>query len=343
MDKHPSFNELQALGFHLHVPGGPAPRGWIGRDNAQSLARDAALVTTPNTVVPAELLAYYDPRVVEVLTRPRKAREIFNEVRKGDWTTPFAKFRATELTGSSEPYSDYGRSRTSGVNYNWITREQYVFETVIEYGDFEEAASSAATIQLAADKQRAAAHVLDSDAGLFALLGVEGRELYGILNNPDQPPAMAPLPAGGSVLWADKTTRQIYDDVLALFEQLAGRADGWIDQGSPLTLAASPAAAVLLGKATDFNVSVLDMLHKYFSDLKIVTLPELADATSGESILLIAREIAGNPVGELGFSDKIRAGRVVPDLSSFRQKWVSTTYGAIIYYPFAVAAMRGVR
>ena len=344
MAKRPSFNKLQALGFSLHVPGGVAPRGWIDQGDMDVLAHDAALMSTANSSVPAELLAYYDPRVIDIVTRPRKAREIFNEVQKGDWTTPFAKFKVNELTGSTQPYADHGQSRTSGVNYNWITRQQYVFQTLIEYGDLEEAVSAAAKIQLAADKQRAAAHVIDVDSNLFYLLGVQGMDIYGILNCPELPAAIAPLPSGqsGSIEWAKKNTQQIYDDVLTLFTKLVGQGDGWIDQDCALTLVISPAAAVQLGKATDFNVSVQKMLFEYFTTLKIVTLPEMADDAAGELVMLIADEIAGNPTGELAFSDKIRAGRVVPDVSSFRQKWTSTTYGAIIYYPLAIATMRGV-
>ncbi|MDR2075636.1 MAG: DUF2184 domain-containing protein [Desulfovibrio sp.] len=345
MAKRPSFADLQRLGFHFHVPGGIPPRGWIDPREIEILAQDAALVTIPNSAVPAELLAYYDPRAIDVVTRPRKAREIFSEVQKGDWTTPYAKFRVNELTGSTQPYADYGQSRTSGVNYNWLTRQQYVFQTLIEYGDLEEAVSAAARIQLAADKQRAAAHAIDEDANLFYLLGVSGMEIYGILNNPDLLPAIAPINVGSGtpvLEWTGKNTQQIYNDVLALFEQLTIQGDGWIDQSTPLTLVISPAASVFLGRATDYNVSVQDMLGKFFKSLKIVTLPELADETSGQSMLLIADSMAGNPVGELAYSDKIRAGRIVPDVSSFRQKWTSTTYGAIIYYPFAVATMTGI-
>ena len=343
--KRISFNELQAYGFRLAVPGAVPPRGWIENGNTATLANDAALVTIPNTAIPAELTAYYDPRIIDVVTRPHKAREIFSEVQKGDWTTSHAKFRMNELTGSTQPYTDFGPSRTSGVNYNWLTRQQYVFQTLVEYGDFEEAISSVAKIQLAADKQRAAAHVIDNDSNLFYLLGVAGMDIYGVLNAPNLPAAITPLPSGsgGSVLWADKDTQQIYNDILALHEQLVTQGDGWIDQSSALTLVVSPSAAVWLGRATNFNVSVMDMLNKYFSNLKIVTLPEMADDPTGELVMLIADSMSGNPTGELGFSDKIRAGRLIPDVSSFRQKWTSTTYGAIVYYPFAIASMRGIR
>ena len=343
--KRPSFNDLQAIGFHLRTPGGMAPRGWIEPGAMDMLAKDAALVTIPNAAVPAELLAYYDPRIIDIVTWPRKAREIAGEVQKGDWTTPYAKFRVNELTGSTQPYSDFGDSRTSGVNYNWIPREQYVFQTLIQYGDFEEAASAAAKIQYSADKQRAAAYVIDVDANLFYLVGVQGRDIYGLLNEPNLYPAIAPLPsgAGGSVLWADKSTQQIYEDVLYLFAELVTQGDGWIDRDTSLTLAISPAAAVQFGKATDYNVSVYEMLGKYFKALKIVTLPELADDSSGQMIRLSADDLAGNPTEELAYSDKIRAGRIVPEVSSFKQKWTSTTYGAIIYYPQAVATMRGIQ
>lgn len=345
MQRRPSFNELRAYGFHLGVPNGVAPRGWIEPGNIEMLANDAQIVTAPNATVPAELTAYYDPRVIDVITRPHKARAVFNEVKKGDWTTSHAKFRINELTGSSQPYDDFGDSRTSGVNYNWVTREQYVFQTVIEYGDFEEAVSAVAKIQLVADKQRGAAHILDTDANLFYLLGVSGRDIYGILNAPNLTPAITPLPSGigNSVLWVDKNTQNVYGDILELFRQLVLQGDGWIDQSSAITLLCSPAAAVDLGKVTDLNTSVLDMLNKYFTALKVVTLPEMADPATGESIMLIADEMDGNPTGELAFSDKIRAGRIVADLSSFRQKWTSTTFGAIVRAPFAIATMRGIR
>ena len=344
MMKRPTFSELQRLGFIFQTPGGIPPRNWIERGNMASLAQDAALLTIPNATVPAEFLAYIDPRVIDILTRPMKARNLFSEVQKGDWTTAYAKFRVNEMTGSTQPYADYGQSRTVGVNYNYITREQYIFQTVIEYGDYEEAVSASAKIQLAADKQRAAAHIIDVDSNLFYLRGVMGREIYGVLNNPSLPAAISPLPngTGSSVLWKDKSTRAIYQDILALFAQLVKQTDGNIDESAPLKLVISPATNVRLGEATDFNISVKDMLNKYFSSLKVETLPEMADDAAGESIMLIADNILGNPTGELAFSEKVRAGRIIPDMSSFRQKWTSTTYGAIIYYPFAVATMRGI-
>ena len=281
--------------------------------------------------------------VIEILTAPRRAREIFGEEKKGDWTTPYMKWRVDEMTGKTEPYSDYANGTTSGVNSEWQTRVQYVFQTSITYGDFEVDMSSTAKVNLAASKQRAAANVIDIDQNRFYLLGVAGKEIYGILNDPNLPAAITAgaTGTGGSTKWADKTTVQIYNDVLALFAQLSEQSSGLIDKDTPLKLCLSPELAVRLGAATDFNVSVLDMLKRYFTRIDIVTVPELHSMTAGETMFLIAPEVNGQRSGTLAFGEKMRAGRVVPDLSSFRQKFVGTTYGGIVLMPFAFAQMTG--
>ena len=316
----------------------PGARGWYDPNRAQQLAQDAAMLTTPNTTVPVELLAFIDPRVVEILTAPRLARELFSETKKGDWTTPYAKWRTDEIVGRTQPYSDFAQNGMSDINSEWKTRQQYLFQTVIEYGDLETAISGAARIDFAAAKQRAAAQIIDIDSNKFYLLGVSGKEIYGILNDPDLPPATT---VSGGTPWASKTTREIYDDVRALFATLVAQSAGLIDQNTPLTLALSPETSVHLGSASDFNVSVFDMLNKYFRNLKIVALPELSSPTAGETMFMMAPEVAGMPSGDLGYGDKIRAGRIVPELSALKQKYVSTTYGGIVLLPFAFAQMTG--
>ena len=98
---NPTFEQAKRYGFIF-----PGARMWATPENRARIAQDAALITTPNTTVPAELLAYIDPMVIEILTAPRRAREIFGEEKKGDWTTPYMKWRVDEMTGKTEPYSD---------------------------------------------------------------------------------------------------------------------------------------------------------------------------------------------------------------------------------------------
>lgn len=318
-------------------------RGILANDSIDQLANDAAMVTAANSGVPVEFTSYIDPMVIPILTATRGAREIFGEAKKGDWTTSYARFQTSEITGEVEAYTDYGQGGASDVNPTFPVRTQYIYQTNIRYGDREVDVASRARLQLAADKQRAAATVIDIASNKFALYGVAGLEIYGLLNDPNLPAAVSPLPnAASKTLWADKSTKEIYEDVLYLFGKMADRGAGHIDANTELVLATSPATQVQLGKATDFNISARQMLETYFPKIRFVALPELAAATGGTSILLVAPTIEGLPTAQIGFSEKFRAMRLIPESSSFHQKFVGSSYGTIIYRPFAIGTMTGV-
>lgn len=320
-------------------------RGILANDSIDQLANDAAMVTAANSGIPVEFTSYIDPMVIPILTATRGAREIFGEAKKGDWTTSYARFQTSEITGEVEAYTDYGQGGASDVNPTFPVRTQYIYQTNIRYGDREVDVASRARLQLAADKQRAAATVIDIASNKFALYGVADLEIYGLLNDPNLPAALSPLPNAEDTtktLWADKTTKEIYEDVLYLFGKMAERGAGHIDANTELVLATSPATQVQLGKATDFNISARQMLETYFPKIRFVALPELATATSGSSILLIAPTIEGLPTAQIGFSEKFRAMRLIPESSSFHQKFVGSSYGTIIYRPFAIGQMTGV-
>ena len=326
-DKGIIFNDAKAL---------------ITPENMSRIARDAALVTGVNAGVPAVMTTYVDPMIVEILTAPTNAREIFGEVKKGDWTDSHAVFKAIEPTGESTPYTDYGNGAMADVNVTYPVRENYIAQTHIRYGEREMAVSGRAAINLASEKQRSAATIINREQNKIYLLGVEGKSIYGLLNDPNLPEALTPATVNTSdTLWEDKTTQQIYDDILAMASALFKNSQGLIDEKSDLVLAVPPTVSVLLGKATDFNVSVKDMLTKYFDSISFVTLPELA-ASSGNTVMLIARSVQGQPTAQLAYSEKMRAFQLIPNTSSWEQKFAFGTYGCILYRPFAVASMTGV-
>ena len=67
-------------------------------------------------------------------------------------------------------------------------------------------------------------------------------EIYGLLNDPNLPANVSPLPnAASKTLWAEKSTKEIYEDVLYLFGKMADRGAGHIDANTELVLATSPA------------------------------------------------------------------------------------------------------
>lgn len=319
-------------------------RGILANDSIDQLANDAAMVTAANSGVPVEFTSYIDPMVIPILTATRGAREIFGEAKKGDWTTSYARFQTSEITGEVEAYTDYGQGGASDVNPTFPVRTQYIYQTNIRYGDREVDVASRARLQLAADKQRAAATVIDIASNKFALYGVAGLEIYGLLNDPNLPASVSPLPNAVSkkTRWEEKSTKEIYEDVLYLFGKMADRGAGHIDANTELVLATSPATQVQLGKATDFNISARQMLETYFPKIRFVALPELATETGGTSILLVAPTIEGLPTAQIGFSEKFRAMRLIPESSSFHQKFVGSSYGTIVYRPFAIGKMTGV-
>ena len=311
------------------------------KSREDAMAMDAALLSTPNTSIPAEVLAFFDPKAIEMLVAKRAATEIFNEVKKGDRATAYAKFRVQENTGYTQPYSDYSDNGKADVNYNFPVRQNYLFETVIKYGDLEAEESAKARIALVSDKQRSAAQVIAMDANRFYFNGVAGLENYGILNQPNLPNAIvAANGAGGSALWSAKTGSEIYDDIVAMMSDIASRTEGNVDQLTRYKLIVGPARNAQLNKLNVFGTeTVMALIKRNFPNLDVVVAPEYDDSTA--KVQLIAMDVDGDVTGECAFSEKFIAGRVVPYLSHFAQKFMAGVYGAVIYRPVLVSTLTG--
>lgn len=307
-----------------------------------AMAMDAALVSTPNAGIPVELLTFFDSRAIEVLLAKRAATQIFNEVKAGSRADAVRKFRVQEATGYTQPYSDYANNGKADVNYNFPVRENYLFETTIAYGDQEVAETSRAKANLIADKQRAAATTIAVDMNKFYMNGVAGLQNYGLLNQPNLPAAIvAANGAAGTATWSTKTGTEIYNDIVALMSDIASRTEGNVDQQTKYKLVVGPSSNAELNKLNAFGTeTVLALIKRNFPNLEVVVAPEYDDST--KKIQLIAMDIDGTPTGELAFSEKLIAGRVVADLSSYRQKFLAGTYGAVVYRPVLVSTMTGI-
>lgn len=319
-------------------------KGWL----TDPIAQDAALTTTPNTTVPAYLLQYVSPDVIEVLTAKRAATKIFPEKQvPGGWTTANYQYPTMEYVGSTGAYADYGDGPSAGVNTEWNIRDQYIFQTTITYGDREVDLTGQAKINLIAGKQRAAAEQIAIDFNKFYLNGVAGKRIYGLLNDPNLPAAISPNTVDSAVTWASKLglgeggTVAVYNDVLKLFGQLTAQMGGLIDENTAMKLLVSPARSVALNSATNFNVSARDMLKHNFPNLEVETVPQMSTA-SGENAMLVITEAAGQRTGEMAYGEKIRQGRLIPETSSFRQKFSAGTYGFVMMLPAAFAVMSGI-
>lgn len=302
---------------------------------AAALAMDAqpALTTVGNSGIPAWMLNYVDPKLIEIVLQPMKAAEIFGEVKKGDWTTETATFMTVEPTGEVSSYGDYNNNGVSGVNVNFPQRQSYHYQVFTRWGEREVARAGEAKIDYVNRVNEASVNALNRFQNKTYLFGVAGLQNYGILNDPSLLASTA-----AAKTWANSTGEEVYESIRKLFQTLLKQTGGKIDMNTSMLLVCSPTASVELTKTNQYNVNVADQLKKNFPNLRVETIPEYS-AASGETVQLIVEELDGQRTLECGFTEKMRAHNMVLEASSIKQKKSQGTWGAIIYRPFCIATM----
>ena len=302
---------------------------------AAALAMDAqpGLTTVGNSGIPAWMLNYVDPQLIEIILQPTKAAEVFGEMKKGDWTTETATFMTVEPTGEVSSYGDYNNNGVSGVNVNFPQRQSYHYQVFTRWGEREVARAGEAKIDYVARVNEASVNALNRFQNKTYLFGVKGLQNYGVLNDPSLPATTA-----AAKTWANSTGEEVYESIRKLFQTLLKQTGGKIDMNTPLLLVCSPTASVDLTKTNQYNVNVIDQLKKNFPNLRVETIPEYS-ATSGETVQLIVEELDGQRTLDCAFTEKMRAHNMVLEASSIKQKKSQGTWGAIIYRPFCIATM----
>jgi hypothetical protein len=315
------------------------------------------LTTDPNSGVPSLLTTFIDPTVYEILFSPNQASEIFGEQRKGTWLDDTAMFPVVEHTGEVSSYGDRNENGRAGANTNWPQRQQYLYQTNKEYGERELARAGLARLNWVSEIDQAAATVMSKYENLTYFYGVKGLQNYGILNDPNLPAAITPSPkANGGVTWftaggaPNAQANEVYNDIVAIFENLVNVNAGLIDKDSPMTLAMAPGSAVALTFTNTFNVNVEDLLKKNFKNLKVKTAVQYGvqsaqnpqGQAAGNLVQLIADSVEGQKTGFCAFGDKLRSHPIIRATSSFRQKVSGGSWGAIIRMPVAFQQMVGV-
>lgn len=347
MTKHVDFARLEAEWGII-----PLAQDWLPPEFRRDirLACDAqpALLTQPSSGVPAILTTFFDPDPVRVLQAPNNGAEIIGERKEGDWNRQTAMFMVVENTGEVSSYGDYNEYGKSDANVNFPQRQSYHYQTIIEYGDRETDTMSLTALNWVAEKQTSAAKTLNKFQDLTYHFGVAGLQNYGLLNDPALSPAITPTTKqAGGTKWVSSngavvaTANEVVIDVQALFSTLVAQTNGLVNRKSNLTLAMAPQSDVGILAINSFGNDVTTLLSKGFPNLKVVTSPRYA-TPAGNIVQLIADDLDGNDTGFCAFTEKLRAGRIVPRLSSFAQKYTGGTWGAVWRYPMAVATMLGV-
>jgi hypothetical protein len=344
---------LAALGVHLpDVQMYATPES--KRDYTLAMDAQPSLATVPSAGIPAMLTTSIDPVVTRILFAPTKAATILGEVQKGSWVDDTMLFPVVEQTGEVSSYGDFNDNGHTGANVDFPQRQNYLFQTIKEYGERELDRYGLARINYVTELDQAAASVLTRFANTAYFLGLQN---YGVLNDPLLPAAITPgvKAAGNGNVWItpagvmNATANEVYADIQSLFWRLVSQTGGLVDKDTKMVLAMSPGSQVALSIKNSFGLSALDML-KEFPNLRFETAVQYGLQTAGNPqgiaagnfVQLIAEELDGQQTGYVAYSEKMRQHPVIRAMSSYRQKVTAGVWGAVIRVPVAFASMIGV-
>lgn len=346
---------LARAGIHLTDVQSYAADDW---DTDYNLAADAqpALLAPINAGVPIMLTTTIDPEVIRRLYTPNDAERIYGSVKKGTWLDDLILFPVIEHTGEVTSYGDYNDNGSVNVNTNFPARQNYIWQTRKDFGDREIERFGLARLNLVAEKDLAAVSVMAKMANTVAFFGVGGMQNYGALNDPNLPPPITPGPkAAGAVTWntpgltPNATPNEVYNDILALYNQLVSQTFGLITDQDALVLCMPPVLKSALKIANSYGVTALELLKDNYPNITIETAAQFGALTpgnpqgvaAGNMMQMFAKTLEGKQTVYTAFSEKMRTFPIVRAESSYSQKVAAGAWGTVIRYPFAFTSMVG--
>jgi len=324
------------------------------------MAMDAAgtLSTDPNSAIPSMLTTAIDPEVITAIFAPLQMAQIMGGERAvGNWLEETRIFPIVEDTGEVSSYADDANSGRAGINFNYPQLQSYLFQTILNYGEREVERADLMRINYVGSLGKAAANMLNRFGNLSYAFGVQRLQNYGLLNNPYLSAYLTPaVKAWGGTTWFNNgspaaTANEVYNDILAVVEQIIAQTNGAVDMEQPMTLALGPQSALALKFANSFGVYVEDLLKKGFPQMKIKTAVQYGAKTAtnsqgysavGNLMQIVVDEVDGHKVAYPAYNEKMRAHKIIPELSSWKQKMTSGTWGTVLRLPLGVSGMIGI-
>ena len=324
-----------------------------------AVAMDAmpVLSTDPNSAIPIILTTFIDPQIYKILFAPLAAVEIYGEELKGDWTQDTTIFPVVEHTGEVSSYGDYATGGQARANTNWPEVQVYLFQSIIEYGERVLARVGLGRINWVSELNRANATIMARAMNTIYHFGVGGLQQYGLANNPYLSAALTPATkANGGVTWfqtngvsPNATANEVYNDIISLYQTLVNQTNALVRPDSKLVLVLPNTLQGALQFTSSFNVNVLDLLKKNFPNLRVVTDTLFAvkstvnpfGSAAGNLVQMIVEEVDGQRAGFNAYNAKMRAFAIVKELSAFKQKFMSGSWGNILRMPMCVSQMLG--
>ena len=326
----------------------------------KTMAMDAAgtLSTDPNSALPAMLTTAIDPEVIRAVFAPLQMAKILGGERKaGDWLEETRIFPVVEETGEVSSYDDFSNNGRAGINFNYPQFQSYLYQTFVNYGERETERAGLMRINYVSELQGAASSLLNRFGNLAYAFGITGLQNYGIINNPYLSAFLSPaVKAWGGTTWFNAgapaaTANEVYNDILAVVEQIINRTNGAVDMDAPMTLALSPQSQLAMKFANSFGVSVADLLKQGFPNMKVMSAPQYGQRTAtnsqGDSLIgnvmqVIVDKIENSKVAYPAFNEKLRAHKLIPEPSSWKQKYTSGVWGTITRMPIGISGMIGI-
>lgn len=338
----------------------PGVRMLVSADEYKGLAMDAAgnLTTDPNSALPALLTTAIDPDVIRVVFAPLQMAKILGgEKKAGDWLEETRIFPVVEETGEVSSYEDFSNNGRAGINFNYPQFQSYLYQTFINYGERETERAGLMRINYVSELTGAASGLLNRFGNLGYAFGVTGLQNYGLINNPFLSAYLSPaVKAWGGTTWFNNgspaaTANEVYNDILAVVEQIINQTNGAVDMDAPMTLALSPQSQLAMKFTNSFGVSVAGLLKDGFPNMKIMSAPQYGQKTStnsqgyvstGNAMQVIVDRIDNQKVAYPAFNEKLRAHKLIPEPSSWKQKMTSGIWGTITRMPVGIAGMLGI-
>ena len=348
---------LEKLGIIL-----PGVQRYITEDEMRDdrIAMDALpgpLSTDPNGALPTILTTTIDPEIIRAIFSPLDFGKILGERQAGDWTEDTRLFPIVESTGEVSSYGDFNNNGRAGVNFNYPAFQSYLFQTIVKYGERQIDRVGLAKISLISELGVASALLLNTYQNLTYGFGVQNLQNYGIINNPYLSAFLTPATkAAGGTAWfngntPNATANEVYNDVIALVNKLVAQTNGALNTKSPMKLAMSPQSEIAMTFTNSFGVSVADLMKKGYPNITIETAPQYGTqsttnpqgySSAGNVMQLIADKIQGQTVAYAAYNEKLRAHKIIPELSAWQQKQTSGTWGTILRSPVGVSGMIGI-
>lgn len=324
------------------------------------LAMDAAgtLSTDPNSALPSLLTTAIDPDVIRVVFAPLAIAKILGGERKsGDWLEETRIFPVVEETGEVSSYDDFSNNGRAGINFNYPQFQSYLYQTFVAYGERETERAGLMRINYVGELTAAASGLLNRFGNTAYAFGLTGLQNYGLINNPYLSAYLSPaVKAWGGTTWFNNgspaaTANEVYNDILAVVEQIINQTNGAVEMDTPMTLALSPQSQLAMKFTNSFGVSVAGLLKEGFPSLKIVPAPQYGQKTSvnnagystvGNTFQIIVDKIDNQKVAYPAFNEKLRAHKLIPEASAWKQKMTSGVWGTITRMPIGLSGMIGV-